>query len=117
MSTPVTVESTLEAIMDSVDHEWCKREVTDVRALLEALVAAVRAEEHEAIRGLKAFDFAHARARDGELLRQERARRERLETALRAYHRANRIRNDAESELYDIGEAALADPQPGEKNE
>jgi len=43
MSTSVNVESTLEAIMDSVDHDWRKQDIDDLRAHLEALETALQA--------------------------------------------------------------------------
>jgi len=74
MSAPATVESTLDAIVTEVDHEWRKGEMDAVRAHLEALVEAVRDEERATA---KATEEALA-----EVLEMHRVRTERLEAAL-----------------------------------
>ena len=79
MSTSVNVESTLEAIMDSVDHDWRKQDIDDLRAHLEALVKAQSEWYDTSYAAMsRLVQEAHWQMEDME------TRRKRLETALQA---------------------------------
>ena len=82
-------------------------EIKRLNGALRELAIASSESLAEARFDLKASQEALAEALEMHRLQMEKA--EALADALRTYHRANRMHNDLEADLYDLSKAALAE--------